>query len=61
METMDGIIDTVSATHSLLPLMELLKSSGKLVLVGAPEKPPQLPVLPLLFGKHIYHETYRQL
>ncbi|KAJ4714591.1 putative Alcohol dehydrogenase [Melia azedarach] len=51
METMDGIIDTVSATHSLLPLMELLKSSGKLVLVGAPEKPPQLPVLPLLFGR----------
>ncbi|CAH2042521.1 unnamed protein product [Thlaspi arvense] len=48
MGTMDGIIDTVSATHPLLPLIGLLKSHGKLVMVGAPEKPLELPVLPLL-------------
>ncbi|CAH2068915.1 unnamed protein product, partial [Thlaspi arvense] len=46
--TMDGIIDTVSAPHPLLPLIGLLKSHGKLVMVGAPEKPLDLPVFPLL-------------
>ncbi|XP_042490916.1 probable mannitol dehydrogenase [Macadamia integrifolia] len=49
--TMDGIIDTVSADHPLLPLMDLLKSHGKLVMVGAPERPLQLPVFPLLMGR----------
>ncbi|CAJ2647329.1 unnamed protein product [Trifolium pratense] len=38
MGTLDGIIDTVSADHPLLPLIGLLKSHGKLVMVGAPEK-----------------------
>ncbi|KAK9949333.1 hypothetical protein M0R45_004862 [Rubus argutus] len=51
MGTMDGIIDTVSATHPLLPFIGLLKSHGKLVMVGAPDKPPELPVLPLLMGR----------
>ncbi|KAJ4873954.1 Cinnamyl alcohol dehydrogenase 7 [Raphanus sativus] len=51
MGTMDGIIDTVSATHSLLPLFDLLKYNGKLIMVGAPEKPLELPVLPLIVGK----------
>ncbi|KAJ0039712.1 hypothetical protein Pint_27739 [Pistacia integerrima] len=51
MDTMDGIIDTVSAPHPLLPLIGLLKSNGKLVLVGAPEKPLELPVFPLLLGR----------
>ncbi|RVW57329.1 putative mannitol dehydrogenase [Vitis vinifera] len=36
--TMDGIIDTVSAVHPLLPLIDLLKSHGKLVMVGAPNR-----------------------
>ncbi|KAE8010485.1 hypothetical protein FH972_006853 [Carpinus fangiana] len=49
--TLDGIIDTVSAKHPLLPLMGLLKSHGKLVMVGAPEKPLELPVFPLLMGR----------
>ncbi|KDP29760.1 hypothetical protein JCGZ_18695 [Jatropha curcas] len=53
MGTMDGIIDTVSAMHPLLPLIGLLKSSGKLVLVGAPEKPLELPVFPLLMGRKL--------
>jgi len=51
--TMDGILDTVSATHSILPLIDLLKSHGKLVLLGAPEKPLELPVFPLLMGNSI--------
>ncbi|KAA8531258.1 hypothetical protein F0562_005967 [Nyssa sinensis] len=51
MGTMDGIIDTVSAIHPLLPLINLLKSHGKLVMLGAPEKPLELPVFPLLLGR----------
>ncbi|KAL5556620.1 hypothetical protein UlMin_038856 [Ulmus minor] len=53
MGTMDGIIDTVSAHHPLLPLIGLLKSHGKLVMVGAPDKPLELPVFPLLMGRKI--------
>ncbi|KAL5753289.1 hypothetical protein ACOSQ2_023796 [Xanthoceras sorbifolium] len=51
--TLDGIRDTVSAAHPLLPLMGLLKTNGKLVHVGAPEKPPELPVFPLLMERKI--------
>ena len=50
---MDGIIDTVSAVHPLLPLIDLLKSHGKLVMVGAPNRPLELPIFPLLMGKQI--------
>ncbi|KAJ6896054.1 hypothetical protein NC651_022322 [Populus alba x Populus x berolinensis] len=53
MGTMDGVIDTVSAVHPMLPLIGLLKTQGKLVLVGAPEKPLELPVLPLIMGRKI--------
>ncbi|XP_062100754.1 probable mannitol dehydrogenase isoform X2 [Humulus lupulus] len=53
MSTMDGIIDTVSAVHPLLPLIGLLKCQGKLVMVGAPDKPLELPVFPLLLGRKI--------
>ncbi|KAG2694402.1 hypothetical protein I3760_08G141900 [Carya illinoinensis] len=49
--TFDGILDTVSAMHSILPLIGLLKSHGKLVMLGAPEKPLELPVFPLLMGR----------
>ncbi|KAJ9670296.1 hypothetical protein PVL29_026688 [Vitis rotundifolia] len=51
--TMDGIIDTVSAVHPLLPLIDLLKSQGKLVMVGAPNRPLELPIFPLLMGRKI--------
>ncbi|XP_002534367.3 probable mannitol dehydrogenase [Ricinus communis] len=51
--TMDGIIDTVSAMHPLSPLIGLLKSDGKLVLVGAPEKPLELPAFPLIGGRKL--------
>ncbi|KAK2978739.1 hypothetical protein RJ640_003898 [Escallonia rubra] len=49
-DTMDGIIDTVSAVHTLLPLLGLLKSDGKLVLLGSP-KALELPVMPMLAGR----------
>ncbi|KAF2290567.1 hypothetical protein GH714_014446 [Hevea brasiliensis] len=52
MGTMDGIIDTVSAMHPLAPLIGLLKTNGKLVLVGAPEKPLELAAFPLIMAKH---------
>ncbi|PQP99856.1 putative mannitol dehydrogenase isoform X1 [Prunus yedoensis var. nudiflora] len=53
MGTMDGIIDTVSAVHPLLPLLGLLKTNGKLVLLGVPAKPHELPVVPLISGRKI--------
>ncbi|KAI5576594.1 hypothetical protein BDE02_09G054500 [Populus trichocarpa] len=53
MGTMDGVIDTVSAMHPILPLIILLKTQGKLVLVGAPAKPLELPVFPLIVGRKI--------
>ncbi|KAK9904385.1 hypothetical protein M0R45_000819 [Rubus argutus] len=51
MGTLDGIIDTVSAVHPLPPLISLLKVNGKLVMVGAPEKPLELPVFSFDHGK----------
>ncbi|KAG9440138.1 hypothetical protein H6P81_020303 [Aristolochia fimbriata] len=51
MGTMDGIIDTVSASHPLLPLIRMLKPHGKLVMLGAPNKPLEIPALPLLMGR----------
>ncbi|MED6113553.1 8-hydroxygeraniol dehydrogenase [Stylosanthes scabra] len=53
MESMDGIIDTVSAVHPIVSLIGLLKSHGKLVMVGGPAKPLELPVFPLLKGRKI--------
>ncbi|XP_057962260.1 probable mannitol dehydrogenase isoform X1 [Malania oleifera] len=53
MGTLDGIIDTVSAVHPLLPLLGLLKSNGTLVMVGAPDRPLELPVYPLLSGRKV--------
>ncbi|OMP06054.1 Alcohol dehydrogenase superfamily, zinc-type [Corchorus capsularis] len=53
MGTFDGIIDTVSAQHPLMPLLGLLKTNGKLVLVGAPEKPLELPAFPLNSGRKL--------
>lgn len=58
MGTLDGIIDTVSAVHAIAPLMNLLKPNGKLVLVGAPEKPLELPVFPLIMG---LYQTYKSI
>ncbi|KAI3453417.1 hypothetical protein Pfo_010080 [Paulownia fortunei] len=49
--TLDGIIDTVSAVHPIQPLLSLLKPHGKLIVVGAPEKPLELPVFPLITAR----------
>lgn len=49
--TLDFILDTVAAPHSLGPILELLKVNGTLSLVGAPDKPLELPSFPLIFGK----------
>ncbi|XP_015075905.1 8-hydroxygeraniol dehydrogenase-like [Solanum pennellii] len=54
--TLDGImiIDTISVVHSILPLLILLKSHGKLVMVGAPENPVEyLPVFALFIGRKL--------
>ncbi|KAK8672858.1 hypothetical protein V6N13_111215 [Hibiscus sabdariffa] len=51
--SMDYIIDTVSAAHPLLPLLSVLKVNGKLVTVGLPNKPLELPVFPLVFGRKL--------
>ncbi|CAN6542059.1 unnamed protein product [Malus baccata var. baccata] len=48
---LDGIIDTVSAAHPIVPLLGLLKPHGKLILVGVPEKPLDLHVFPLIMGR----------
>ncbi|EYU30917.1 hypothetical protein ABFS82_08G218600 [Erythranthe guttata] len=49
--TLDGIIDTVSATHPLPPLLALLKPHGKLIVVGAPEKLLELPAFSMIAGR----------
>ncbi|KAL5977382.1 hypothetical protein ACLOJK_021728 [Asimina triloba] len=51
--TLDGIIDTVSASHSLLTLINLLAPNGKLILLGAADKPFELPIIPLIMGRKI--------
>lgn len=51
--TMDYIIDTIAAVHSLAPLLGLLKMNGKLVMVGLPEKPLELPIFPLVLGRKL--------
>ncbi|XAR73515.1 Cinnamyl-alcohol dehydrogenase [Bertholletia excelsa] len=53
MASMDGIVDTVSAVHPIMPLVGLLKSHGKLVMVGAPDRPLELPVFPLIVGRKL--------
>lgn len=53
MGTMDFIIDTVSAVHPLYPLLTLLKINGKLITVGLPNKPLELPIFPLVMGRKL--------
>ncbi|PNX92643.1 cinnamyl alcohol dehydrogenase [Trifolium pratense] len=51
--TLDGIIDTVSAGHALLPMIGLLKTNGKLVMLGVIVKPLELPEYALLAGRKL--------
>ncbi|XP_065629258.1 probable mannitol dehydrogenase isoform X1 [Quercus suber] len=53
MGTMNGIIDTVSGPHSILPLINLLKTNGKLVAVGVPTEAPEIPYIPLIMGRKL--------
>ncbi|XP_021890500.1 8-hydroxygeraniol dehydrogenase-like isoform X1 [Carica papaya] len=50
MGSMDGILDTVSVSHPITPLIDLLKSHGQLVLVG-PDNSLEIPTLPLTKGR----------
>ncbi|KAE8704945.1 putative mannitol dehydrogenase [Hibiscus syriacus] len=50
---MDGIIDTVSAQHPMKPLFQLLKTDGKIALVGLPEHPFEVPASGLIIGRKI--------
>ena len=60
--TLDFILDTVAAPHSLGPTLELLKVNGTLSLVGAPDRPLELPAFPMIFGKlPCLHELFKIL
>ncbi|KAI7736681.1 hypothetical protein M8C21_018325 [Ambrosia artemisiifolia] len=51
--SLDGIIDTVSASHPIEPLLSVLKPAGKLVFVGVPEKPIEISTYSLIMGRKI--------
>ncbi|KAL3527934.1 hypothetical protein ACH5RR_012590 [Cinchona calisaya] len=51
--SMDYIIDTIAAVHPLTPLISLLKMNGKLITVGLPDKPLELPIFPLVLGRKL--------
>ncbi|XP_015692051.1 cinnamyl alcohol dehydrogenase 7-like [Oryza brachyantha] len=50
MGTMHGIINTACASTSMNPYLALLKPKGKMILVGLPEKPLQIPPFALVAG-----------
>lgn len=52
MGTMDGIINTVSAKHDAVPLIFLLKTHGRMIMVGVPDRPLELPIFPLIMGQY---------
>jgi uncharacterized zinc-type alcohol dehydrogenase-like protein len=47
----DFILDTVSAPHDFNAYLELLKTDGTMILVGAPDKPASIEAFPLLLGR----------
>ncbi|MBX3236847.1 MAG: NAD(P)-dependent alcohol dehydrogenase [Nitrospiraceae bacterium] len=47
----DFILDTVSAQHDFNAYLELLKTDGTMILVGAPDKPTPLGAFPLLLHR----------
>lgn len=52
-KTLDYILDTVSAPHSLEPLLSLLALDGKLVFVGVPEKPFEIQPTTMIYGRYL--------
>ncbi|XP_059275945.1 probable cinnamyl alcohol dehydrogenase 6 [Lycium ferocissimum] len=51
--SLDFVIDTVSAKHSLGPYLELLKVNGIISIVGEPAQPIEVPATPLIYGKKV--------
>lgn len=49
--TFDFLLNTVSAPHDLTPYVNLLKLDGTMVLVGVPDKAPELPSVPMIFQR----------
>jgi uncharacterized zinc-type alcohol dehydrogenase-like protein len=49
--TLDFILDTVSASHSIYEYLKLLKVDGTLTLVGAPENPLSVAAFSLIPGR----------
>ncbi len=47
----DFILDTVSAPHDLNAYLEMLKTDGTMILVGAPDKPTPLGAFPLIMKR----------
>ncbi len=47
----DFILDTVSAPHDVNAYLELLKTDGTMILVGAPDSPAQLEAFPLILRR----------
>jgi cinnamyl-alcohol dehydrogenase len=50
-ETLDGIINTVSAQYDPNIYMNLLKVDGIMVILGVPPEPPSLPAAQMLFRR----------
>ncbi|NP_001130781.1 cinnamyl alcohol dehydrogenase 1 [Zea mays] len=48
--TMDGIMNTASASMSMYAYLALLKPQGKMILLGLPEKPLQISAFSLVTG-----------
>ena len=55
---MDSIINAVSGPYSVLPLINLLKTNGKLVEVSVPTEAPEIPYIPLIVGKFLFLRVY---
>ncbi|MVN20362.1 NAD(P)-dependent alcohol dehydrogenase [Mucilaginibacter arboris] len=49
--TFDFIVDTVSAEHDYNEYLNLLRTDGVMILLGAPPKPSQVPAFPLIMGR----------
>lgn len=49
--TLDGIIDTVAAAHEISALLPLLKTNGKIILLGVPTEPHSFMAEPVLFKR----------
>jgi uncharacterized zinc-type alcohol dehydrogenase-like protein len=47
----DFILDAVAADHDINAYIELLRRDGNLTIVGAPEKPMQVPAFSLIMGR----------